>query len=114
MGLQRGNASGSGLFAGAERAFDGSNDLSENDLVGRAAERIPPVSAAFARHEAGILQKHEDTLEELDRNFFPLGDLMGLGQADGVGLRKVQESLECIKTSPGDFHKTTPNSMERL
>ena len=87
-----------------ERPVHDANDLSYQHLRRRPAEPVASLPAALARHDARVLERHEDPFEELLGDLLLLGDLVDLHEAALVGLGEVRERLERVQPATGYLH----------
>src|SRR5439155_4072554 len=55
-------------------------------------------------HQARVLERHQDALQELLGDRLLLGDLVDLHQAPVIGLGQVGQGLEPVEAPVGDLH----------
>src|SRR5579862_1424695 len=70
---------------GRDRPLELADHVGDRDLLGRPREPVAALRAALARHEPTAPQLGEDALEELRRDLLRRGELLGRGQAVGMG-----------------------------
>ena len=93
-----------GVAEGGEGAVHDADHLAYEDLRGGATEAIAAFAAPLAGHEAGVLERDQDALQELLRDGLLLRDLVDLHEPPRVRFRQVEEGLEGVEAAVGYLH----------
>lgn len=92
-----------GVAERGERPVEEPDDVSDDDLGGRAAKLVAPFPAPSALYDPGVLEGQEDRFEELLGNPLALGDLVARDGPSVPPFREMDERLEGIEAALGDF-----------
>jgi hypothetical protein len=88
---------------GARGPSNKGDDFAELDILRSSHERVAAADAAFAGENAGVAQREQDLLEELERDAFLLGEFL-----DGPGARAMpgdgRQRAQSVFSLFGDTH----------